>query len=155
MRFTAVGLLAGVLFCTRIAWAAPDQESSEPQVSKERQKMTETAEKAYEASMAMWGVGAGGVTLEAVYTWSRRWAEAEADGVGPEARRKAYAAHLLRMRKIREMVGIKHDQAVAGGEEDKFQAARYYLAEAEYWLAKIDSAAASSQKQSRDKKAGP
>lgn len=151
MRFTILGLLAGLLLCACVAWAAPDQESGDPQVAKEQQKMIETAQKACEASTALWGVGAGGVTLEAVYTWSRRWAEAEADGASPEARHKAYAAHLLRMRKIREIVGMKHDQAVAGGEEDRFQAARYYLAEAEYWLAKMDSAAASSQKKSRDK----
>jgi len=125
-----------VLFCAWIAWAAPDPQSDQRQISKEQQQMNDAAQKAYEASAAMYEVGAGGVTLEAVYTWSRRWAETEADGATPAESRKTLLAHRDRMKTLNEKVTAKYQTGAVGGEKDKYQASRFYLAEAESWLLK-------------------
>ena len=96
--------------------------------------MAESAEQAYIASAAMYEVGAGGVTLEAVYTWSKRWAEAEADGAALAIREKAFLAHRERMSLLKDKVEFKYKQALPGGEKDKYYASRYYFAEADSLL---------------------
>ena len=58
-----------VLFCAWVVRAAPDQESGERQASDKQKEMIDAAGRAYEASAALYDVGAGGVTLEGVYTW--------------------------------------------------------------------------------------
>jgi len=141
--------LAIVLVCESIA-VATGADPDQPAVPNPQQQMVETAQKTYEASRAMWNVGAGGVTLEAAYIWSKRWADAEADGAAPGARRKAYLAHAQRMKQLNDIISVKHQVAAVGGEEDKLQATRYYLAEAEYLLSKKDNSTLSDQKQSPD-----
>lgn len=137
MRFSTTSrLLAGVLLCASVAWAAPDQESDERQISKEQQQMIDAASKAFEAVAALYDIGAGGVTLEGVYTWSRRWADAQADGAPKGDRVKAYMAHRDRMKQLLDKVKRKFETGLAGGEKDKYEAARYYVAEAEYLLLK-------------------
>jgi len=126
--------LAGVLFCAWVAWAAPDDESDQ-MISKVQQEMFDAAEKAYEASAAMYEVGAGGVTLEGVYTWSRRWADAAPKG----EQLRAYAAHRDRMKNLLDSMKMKFDKGVAGGTKDRYEAARYYAAEADYLLLKMTS----------------
>ena len=98
--------------------------------------MIDNARQAYVASVAMYDVGAGGVTLESVYLWSKRWAEAEADGALLKVREKSYLEHRERMSLLKNKVEAKHKAAAAGGEQDKYIASLYYLAEAESLLRK-------------------
>src|SRR5262245_8816131 len=134
MRLATFGLFAGVLFCAWFAWAAPGEESDRV-ISTVQQEMIDAAGKAFEASAAMYEVGAGGVTLEGVYTWSRRWADASPKG----EQLKAYTAHRDRMKDLLEKVKAKFDTGVAGGTKDRYEAARYYAAEADYLLLKMTS----------------
>jgi hypothetical protein len=137
MRFFSIfGLFAALMFSAWIASAAPAQKSDQRQVPKEQQQMIDAAQKAYEASAAMYDVGAGGVTLEAVYTWSKRWAEAEADVATPAESRKALLGHRDRMKTLNEKVTAKYQTGAAGGEKDRYYASQFYLAEAEFWLLK-------------------
>ena len=129
--------LAGVLFCAWFARAAPDQESEPRQVSKEQLQMIDAAGKAYEAAIAMYEVGAGGVTSESLYTWSRRWTDAQADGAPRAEQVKFFMAHRDRMKKLLENVNAKFRNGLNGGEKDKYEAARYYAAEADYLLLKM------------------
>jgi len=130
------GLLAGVLLCAWVTSAAPEQESGQRQISKEQAEMIDAAENASEASAALHEIGAGGVTLEGVYTWSRRWADAQALDAPKGEQMKAYMAHRDRMKLLFLKVKAKHDTGVAGGEKDKYEAARYYAAEANSLLPK-------------------
>src|SRR5215475_6571763 len=66
-------------------------------VPNDQQDMIDNARQAYVASIAMYDVGAGGVTLESVYLWSKRWAEAQAEGEPLKVREKAFLAHRERM----------------------------------------------------------
>ena len=132
-----MGLVAGVLLCTWAAWGAPDQDSDLRQnISKEQQEMIDAAEHAYEASAALYEVGAGGVTLEGVYTWSRRWADAQAEGAPLGEQVKTNMAHRDRMKTLFDRVKRRFDNGIVGGERDKYEAARYYVAEAECRLPK-------------------
>jgi hypothetical protein len=141
MRFlTTFGLLTAGFFCVWVASAAPDQEAPEPQPRKEVPQMIDAAQKAYEASLALWSVGAGGVTFESVYTWSRRWADAQADGADRGKQVKAYMAHRDRMNSLHDFVKKKSEIGAAGGERDKYEAAKYYAAEAEHLLLKLPAA---------------
>ena len=139
MRFATLALLAGVLFCAWSAWAAPDQESNQRQVSKEQQQMIDAAGEASETVTACYDIGAAGVTLEEVYTWSRRWADAQADGAPKGEQVKAYMAHRDRMKKLFDKVKRRHDDGVVGGEKPRYEAAQYYAAEATYLLLKMTS----------------
>jgi hypothetical protein len=130
-----LGLLAVVL-CAWFASAAPNQESEQRQISKEQQQMIDAAGKAYEAAIAMYDVGAGGITSEAIYTWSRRWADAEASGAPRAEQVKVFMAHCDRMKKLLEKVSLKFQNGFNGGEKDKVEAARYYATEADYLLLK-------------------
>jgi len=126
--------LACVLFCAWSAWAVPDDESDQ-MISKVQQEMIDAAGNAFEASAALYEVGAGGVTLEGVYIWSRRWADAAPKG----EQLKAYTAHRDRMKNLLDKVKVKFDTGVAGGTKDRYEAARYYAAEADYLLLKMTS----------------
>jgi hypothetical protein len=133
MRRLITGIaVLGTLACGLFAAVGADRDSDQPQTSPEQKRMVEAAQKAYEASMAMWQVGAGGVTLEGIYTWSRRWAEAAAEGARPGDRLHAYMLHCDRMRDLLRAITDKHNEGIPGGELDKFEAAKFYLAEAEY-----------------------
>jgi hypothetical protein len=137
MRRSVIGIsIAGILACGWLAAIRADQDPEQPPMSKEQQEMIDAAHKAFEASSAMYEVGAGGVTLEGVYTWSRRWAEAGADGAAPNVRHKAYLAHSLRMNQLHDKVEAKYKAAAIGGEKDKYWASFYYKAEAEQMLKK-------------------
>ena len=105
-------------------------------VPKYQQDMIDNARHAYMESVAMYDDRAGGITLESVYLWSKRWAEAQADGVPLEIREKAFLAHRERMELLKKKVDAKHKAAAAGGEEDKYCASHYYFAEAESLLGK-------------------
>jgi len=131
--------LAGVLFCAWVAWAASDQESNQRQVCEEQQQMIDAAVKASEAVTVLYDIGAGGVTLEGVYTWSRRWADAQGDGAPKGEQVKAYMAHRDRMKKLFDKVKRRHDDGVVGGEKPRYEAAQYYAAEATYLLLKMTS----------------
>jgi len=139
MRPAIFALFAVVLLCAWFAWAAPDQESNQPQVSKEQQEMVDAARDASEKIAACYDIGALSVTLEDVYTWSRRWADAQADGAPKGEQVKAYMAHRDRMKLLFAKVKRKHDDGVVGGENPRYEAARYYAAEATYLLLKKSS----------------
>jgi len=130
--FITLGILAGALLC---ALATPGQELDQRTLSKEQQQMIDSAHRAYEASAASWEA-VNGATVEGVYTWSRRWADAEADGAPKGEQVKACMAHRDRMKKALVTVGKLHDAGEVGGEKDKWEAARYYVAEADYLLLK-------------------
>src|SRR5262245_41442982 len=136
MRFFTLLSVLVLVLSAWIASAAPEQESGQ-QVSKEQQQMIDAAGKAYEAAITMYEIGTGGATSEAVYTWSRRWADAEANGAPRAEQVKVFMAHRDRMKKLLEKVNVKFKIGLDGGEKDKYEAARYYAAEADYLLLKM------------------
>ena len=133
MRFCIAScvIVGSILGMTALA---TDSVTTDP-VPNDQQDMIDNARQAYVASVAMYDVGAGGVTLESVYLWSKRWAETEADGALLKVREKSYLEHRERMSLLKDKMEAKH-KAAAGGEVDKYFSSIYYLAEAESLLRK-------------------
>ena len=101
-----------------------------------RAKLTE-AKTAYDlmVDLAQHGGGREGpFDTDDRYTWSRRWMEAERD-VAPDdaARRAAAAAHLARMKRLRDVAERRQQAGMISATEAA--ATRYYAAEAEQWVA--------------------
>ena len=96
--------------------------------------MVAAAEKTYEAAAA--GYDAGTATTADVYTWSRRWAVSER-GLAETKRDEAAAlmGHWRRMGRLNSKVEALWRNGVRGGENEKYFATKYYLAEAELMLA--------------------
>ena len=106
-----------------------------------RQAKLAAARQLYEVQVKARAAGLAGVDgwgLTDQYTWSRRWMEAERDLAGDAAgRRTAVAAHLDRMRPT-----LKSFEKLFERGQAQFRdvlAARYYVAEAEQWLAEADA----------------
>ena len=99
MRFCIAScvIVGSILGMTALA---TDSVTTDP-VPNDQQDMIDNARQAYVASVAMYDVGAGGVTLESVYLWSKRWAEAQADGALLKVREKSYLEHRERMSLIK------------------------------------------------------
>ncbi len=97
-------------------------------------KMVDDAAKAYEASKASYDVGTE--VMSNVYVWSRRWLEAErALAQTDEEEIAALRAHRERMRRLFLLINAFYTAGTRGGETPKFFATKYYLAEADVWLA--------------------
>lgn len=97
------------------------------------EEMSYTAAKAYEATAAGYDVGTE--ILANVHLWSRRWLEAERALAETDAEEiAAIQAHRQRMKLLLRKVKALNDHGVKGGEQEKFFAAKYYLAEANAWL---------------------
>lgn len=136
--FLAVVLLAGMALAAQQAGPgkAADAKQADP-----RQAKLEAAKALYEGLQQAREAGLGGVDgsgLTEQYTWSRHWMEAERD-LAPDAaaRRAAAAAHLDRMRPA--LKSLERLFKVGGTHFRDVLAARYYVAEAEQWLAEADA----------------
>lgn len=100
------------------------------------QNTAEAAEKAYECYLSSYD--AGTAVSSDVYTWSRHWAEAErALAKDKDAERAALKDHRDRMERLFRKVNALYREGVKGGEAERFYAAKFYLAEAEVWLASV------------------
>lgn len=114
----ALGVIAGASSREPRATAAPS--APDPASQKAR---VDAAQKAYGLAEAQHQ--AGTATVEAVYTWSRRWAEAQrASGVGA-----AMADHGKRMKSLEAAVKAKVGAGAASALDA--QAAAYFVAEAD------------------------
>jgi beta-lactamase regulating signal transducer with metallopeptidase domain len=96
--------------------------------------MLEAAKKAYEATAA--GYDAGTAPLPDLYVWSRRWLEAERNLAKTlKDQRSALMQHWDRMSVTHRKVAAMYFAGSKGGEVEKYYATKFYLAEAEMWLA--------------------
>jgi outer membrane protein TolC len=108
--------------------AAPDAKVS-PELLRAR---LAAAQEAYDLAEALYRQGRG--EPEAVYRWSHRWLTAQQALAGTKAERTAAAeAHLGRMKRLEE--AAKAMVRVGTGSPLDERAAKYYVAEAEVWLA--------------------
>jgi hypothetical protein len=74
--------------------------------------------------------------MEPMYTWSRKWLQAILDVPAMrDERLEAYQAHRDRMKNLYDEVHAKYVVGAKGGEADRNFAAKFYLAEANLWLA--------------------
>jgi len=93
----------------------------------------DAAAHAYALAEAAWR--AGRAPLDRVYTWSRRWLDAQRDQpLHGKALRAALADHLTRM----QAVAAEVDRRVSAGaaSADEKADAAYYVAEATLWVAR-------------------
>jgi type II secretory pathway component GspD/PulD (secretin) len=102
-------------------------------ISDQAKEMVAAAEKAYQASTAAYL--AETVSLEQVFAWSRRWLQAAVDAANsPGERGKAYRDHRDRMQQLFDEIRLKYTVGARGGEADRYEAARFYLAEENLWV---------------------
>ena len=133
----AVVLLAGLALAAQQAGAGKgaDAKQEDP-----RQAKLAAAKALYDGQLRARAAGLSGIDsdLAEQYTWSRRWMEAERD-LAPDAagRRAAGAAHLDRVRPALKSLERLHETGAAQFRD--VLAARYYVAEAEQWLAEADA----------------
>ena len=74
--------------------------------------------------------------MEPMYTWSRKWLQAILDVPAMcDERLAAYQAHRDRMKNLDDEVHAKYLVGAKGGEADRNFAAKFYLAEANLWVA--------------------
>lgn len=93
---------------------------------------------------------AGTAVASDCYIWSRRWVEAEqALAEDQKAQRVALQQHRDRMEQLFQKIDALHRAGVRGGEEEHYYAAKFYLAEAEIWLASVQGAAKTPEPESR------
>ncbi|HZN64083.1 MAG TPA: hypothetical protein VFB66_02195 [Tepidisphaeraceae bacterium] len=141
-RSTAVVLAVVLIAGLALAAQQPGPgKAADAKQADSRQAKLAAAKALYEGQLRAREAGLSGVDgsdLTEQYTWSRRWMEAERD-LAPDApaRRAAAAAHLDRMRPT-----LKSLEALFESGGTHFRdvlAARYYVAEAEQWLAEADA----------------
>jgi type II secretory pathway component GspD/PulD (secretin) len=102
-------------------------------ISDQAKEMVAAAEKAYQTSTAAYL--AETVSLEQVFAWSRRWLQAAVDAANsPGERGKVYRDHRDRMQQLFDEIRLKYTVGARGGEADRYEAARFYLAEANLWV---------------------
>jgi hypothetical protein len=141
-------LLAGGIQMKRIARGAEGKEVAEKQTDVQDRKghfdaakgMLEAAKKTYEATNA--GYYAGTAPGPDVYVWSRRWLEAERSlAKNDRDQLAALTAHWERMQSLYKRVERLYRAGSKGGESEKYFALRFYVAEAELFLADAGGAA--------------
>jgi hypothetical protein len=119
----SVGLIvAGVVTWPGAAWAESGGASPHPNA----QTLVAAAQRAFTAARARFE--AGSETLEAVYTWSRRWLEAQRR-LQPAAARAAAREHRSRMTELCAQATQRVDAGLL--DASAREACAYYLAEAE------------------------
>jgi outer membrane protein TolC len=120
-----------VLLAASAAFAAPAPAAAEV-APKLLQARRDAAQQAYDLTLAMYRTGKG--DAEGVYRWSQRWLVAQQDMAGTKAERTAAAeAHLGRMKDLEKVAEKLVKTGLVAPLEGK--AARFYVAEAEVWLA--------------------
>jgi hypothetical protein len=135
---TAVVLVAAALTCAAL-WAASETLGQagggaaagdiRAAAEAKRAKLA-AARQMYEITTAKHGVP----PMEGLYTWSRRWMEAERDAAADDAgRRAAVDAHAARMKSLAERAAKAFDAGRLSAADAC--APRYYAAEAEQWRA--------------------
>jgi hypothetical protein len=102
-----------------------------------KEEMLDAAKNAYEAAVASFGVGVA--SPSEVHQWSHEWMARKLQLVdfASDETTSARRAHLYRMRKLFAAIKKLHDKGAEGGEEECFQAARYYVEEAEFELSNL------------------
>jgi hypothetical protein len=134
----AVVLLAGLALAAQQPGAGKDADAKQ---GNPRQAKLAAAKALYEGQLRARAVGLSGVDgpdLTEQYAWSRRWMEAERDvALDAAGRRAAVAAHLERVRPTLKSLERLHETGAAQFRD--VLAARYYVAEAEQWLAEADA----------------
>jgi len=149
-RCVVIGLIGVLVFAGAIEWwggprgaGAVEQEVEEtrgqPNVDRTLlEQLTADAAHAYEATKASYEVGTS--VMADVYVWSRRWLDAERNLAQTDADEIAsLRAHRERMKNLFLKVNALFMFRVKGAEPPKFFAAKYYLAEADVWLAAAKS----------------
>jgi hypothetical protein len=109
-------------------------EDSIQLAKKEAQTMKDAARSAFQATRA--AHDAGTVPLDQMYIWSKNLLQANLDTAGPNERNRAYSDHRDEMNQLCAVVSAKHQMRANGGEADNYAAALFYLAEADFLLAK-------------------
>jgi hypothetical protein len=144
-RWRSAAACLAVVMLTALALAAQqagaEKAAADAKPADPRQAKLAAAKGLYDLVDRQRAAGLSGIDgwrLTDQYTWSRRWMEAERD-LAPDApgRRAAVAAHLDRMRPTLGSV-----EAMFKSGSTQFRdvlAARYYVAEAEQWLAEADA----------------
>jgi beta-lactamase regulating signal transducer with metallopeptidase domain len=112
-------------------------------------QMINDAKTTFRATQAAYD--AGTVSMEPLYTWSRKWLQATLDVTAKrDERLAAYQEHRDRMKQLYNEVHAKFLVGAKGGEAERNYAAKFYLAEANLWLtqqtAKTGTAAGVSDK---------
>ena len=137
--FLALLVVGGLQLESRAREAVDqDAESESPAILAARAKaaedMLEAAKKTYEATAA--GYDAGTAPLADLFIWSRHWLQAEQKLAKAKAERQAaLLGHWQRMKKTNEKVAALYRAGSKGGELERYFATKFYLAEAELWLA--------------------
>ncbi|HEV3341975.1 MAG TPA: hypothetical protein VG125_16525, partial [Pirellulales bacterium] len=140
-----VGSLGTLVLLAAVQWRlgasaahAVDQEvePSRGQLKVDRsvlERMSAAAAKTFEATHASYEVGTE--IMSNVYVWSRRWLEAERALARTDAEEiAALEAHRARMKQLMLKIRALYMTGTKGGEMEKFNATRFYLAEADAWL---------------------
>jgi hypothetical protein len=124
-RSTIVLLLAGLLAVLGTAHAATPATPTATKVGALDQARIDAAKKAYTLYEVQFTSGTA--TTDTLFTWSRRWYEAEHDaGI-----KTAGADHLARVTKIQALVAKKVTMGMASTADGA--AADYFVAEAQLW----------------------
>ncbi|HWB09622.1 MAG TPA: M56 family metallopeptidase [Pirellulales bacterium] len=132
-------LLAAVEWRLGPRGAAAEQEvdATRPEHKVDRAlltRMVDDAANTYQATMTAYMVGEA--IMADVYVWSRRWLDAERAIANTEADEiAALRDHRERMKRLFLQVNALYTDGVRGGERPKFFATKYYLHEADVWLA--------------------
>jgi hypothetical protein len=145
-RVSAIGVAAALLGLAAIALkpvgaAVESNTRAEPKaLERERaiaaESMLEAAKKTYGA--IAFGNDAGTAAFADLYTWSRRWLEAaKSIAKSDQEQLAALREHRERVNRIHQQIAALHRAAAKGGEDEKFYATKYYLAEAELWLLEV------------------
>ncbi len=135
----ALLVLGGLQLESRARGAANRDAATEVQAilaarTKASEAMLEAAKKTYEATAA--GYDAGTAPLADLFIWSRHWLEAEQKLADSKAERQAaLLGHWQRMKIAHRKVAQLYRAGSKGGEDEKYFATKFYLAEAELWLA--------------------
>jgi beta-lactamase regulating signal transducer with metallopeptidase domain len=156
-----VGSIGLVMFIAAVEWrfgprgaGAGEQElegtPSQPNVGRALlERLARDAAKTYEATTASYDVGTS--IMADVYVWSRRWLDAERNLARTDAEEiVAMRAHRHRMKNLFLKVNALYTTGSKGGELEKFHATKYYLAEADVWLAEARSRATGKQESVED-----
>ncbi|HUY90131.1 MAG TPA: hypothetical protein VMV10_15445 [Pirellulales bacterium] len=112
---------------------AKAKQPAEEAGAKAKAAMLDAAQKTHEAVNA--GYDAGTATAPEVYAWSLRWAGAERKLAKTKRDEiAALMAHWRRMANLHAKIEALWRAGARGGENEKYYAAKYYLAEAELML---------------------
>lgn len=145
LSIVAVGLgvvVAGVLGARLVAGEASEEkpvlELQGPAVARAHRKQAvavrDAAKAGYQTIQADYDLGMA--VFSEVYQWSRRWLEAEINlAQDRPAQIAALQEHWKHMKRSYLMIKALNKTGARGGEKQKLDAADFYVAEAELWLA--------------------